>query len=95
MDPDHCHGGIQRTDRDLHCKGVEKVKVNVGFIAGDNIRKRREERGIEQTALAEQLLVSQPTLSMFEKGLRPVPLRVAAEAAKIFGCSIDALVQEE
>ena len=61
---------------------------------GENIKKIRIEKGINQVDLAEKLGISQPMLCMIERGTKTVSLPLSKEIAEIFGCSIEDLLDE-
>jgi transcriptional regulator with XRE-family HTH domain len=54
----------------------------------------REQKGWTQEVVASRLSVSQPYLSLMEKGLRPVPKKLAHKAATAFGLSATTLPVE-
>lgn len=59
---------------------------------GENLRRIREERGIEQARLAEAAGVSQAFISQVESNRRTLPLAVAVDAAQFMNCTVDELV---
>lgn len=63
-------------------------------MTGADLRSGREKRGWTQEQAASKLGVSQPYLSLLEKGLRPVPDRLARKAASVFGLSATKLPVE-
>lgn len=60
---------------------------------GERIRNRRQELGLSQQALADQVGVSRPTISQIESGAQPTMNTDTAKAlARALGVSIDYLV---
>ncbi|MEM4546838.1 MAG: helix-turn-helix transcriptional regulator [Nitrososphaerota archaeon] len=55
------------------------------------LRKLRKKKEITQKELAERLGVSQPYISMLERGKRFPTLRIAMKLADIFGVPIEQL----
>lgn len=62
-------------------------------MLGENIKKAREEKGMEQSELADMVGVSQPTISSYESGVREPRLGVIKLLARVLGKSIDELVK--
>ena len=58
----------------------------------DNIRKLREENGMTQQQMAEQLYVSRQTVCRWENGSRTPDLDMAERIAEIFHVSVDELI---
>jgi transcriptional regulator with XRE-family HTH domain len=56
-------------------------------MTGNDLRAGREEKGWTQEQAALKLGVSQPYLSLLEKGMRRVPERLARKAATLYGLS--------
>jgi transcriptional regulator with XRE-family HTH domain len=63
-------------------------------MTGADLRSGREQKGWTQEQAALKLSVSQPYLSLLEKGLRRVPDRLARKAASLFGLSATKLPVE-
>ncbi|HZI86636.1 MAG TPA: helix-turn-helix transcriptional regulator, partial [Pyrinomonadaceae bacterium] len=63
-------------------------------MTGKDLKLGREQKGWTQEEAASRLSVSQPYLSLMEKGLRPVPERLAHKAATAFGLSATTLPVE-
>lgn len=63
-------------------------------MTGADLRSGREQKGWTQEQAALKLGVSQPYLSLLEKGMRRVPEKLARKAAKIFGLSATKLPVE-
>ncbi len=62
---------------------------------GENIRKLREEKGLTQQQLADQLYVSRQTVCRWESGARTPDLDMAERIAEIFHISMDELISDE
>src|SRR5262245_58561529 len=60
-------------------------------MTGNVLKSGRKQKGWAQQEAARKLKVSQPYLSLLEKGLRPVPEDLARRAAAAFGLSAVAL----
>jgi transcriptional regulator with XRE-family HTH domain len=60
-------------------------------MKGDQLKSGRERKGWNQEQAALRLGVSQPYLSLLERGGRRVPERLARKAAGVYGLSADAL----
>ena len=56
-------------------------------MTGTNLRTGREHKGWTQQQAARKLGVSQPYLSLLEKGARRVPKKLARKAATVYGLS--------
>ena len=56
-------------------------------MTGEHLKSGREQKGWTQEQAASRLGVSQPYLSLMEKGLRRVPEKLARKAATAFGLS--------
>lgn len=66
------------------------------FIAlGQRIAALRKERGLTQVQLAEQLGVSQQTVTAYESGNRRVPISHLPRLAALLGISIESLLGEQ
>jgi transcriptional regulator with XRE-family HTH domain len=63
-------------------------------MAGEQLRAGREKKGWNQARAARHLGVSQPYLSLLERGERRAPERLARKAADIYGLSAAALPLE-
>lgn len=63
-------------------------------MTGKDLKLGREQKGWTQEEAASRLSVSQPYLSLMEKGLRPVPEKLAHKAATAFGLSATTLPVE-
>ena len=62
---------------------------------GENIKKRRLKLSITQEELAKQVDITEGMLSQIERGVKVPSLRVSRDIAKILGCTIDELLEEE
>ena len=60
-------------------------------MSGDDLISGRKQKGWSQLQAAQKLKVSQPYLSLLEKGVRRVPEELARRAAAVFGLSAVAL----
>jgi transcriptional regulator with XRE-family HTH domain len=63
-------------------------------MTGKDLKSGREQKGWTQEQAASRLSVSQPYLSLIEKGARPVPEKLARRAASAFGLSATTLPVE-
>ena len=62
---------------------------------GMNIKVRRMQKLISQTAMAEKLGISQTHLSNIENGRVPGSLKLLLKLRSIFGCRLEDLVDPE
>lgn len=62
---------------------------------GNEIKVRRVKQGIQQTALAEMLDITQTHLSNIENGRVPGSLKLLLKLRSIFGCRLEDLVDPE
>lgn len=62
---------------------------------GERIRALRVAQGWSQRALADYALITQGSISNYERGKRDLPLSLAAEFADALGVSIDELALGE
>ena len=60
---------------------------------GENIRKLRKNQGLTLAELAKKVKVSEPTLCMIERGTRIPSVLLAADLAKVLGCTVDELLK--
>ena len=67
--------------------------ADIGQI-GANIRSFREQKGLTQRALADNVLVSFQAISAWERGLSIPDLENAVRLAEYFGVSVDALLTQ-
>jgi len=58
------------------------------------LRRWRQENGISQTDLADQINVSSGFISMIETGLKGVSLQTAFDLSKITGISMEEFIRE-
>ena len=63
-------------------------------MTGKDLKSGREQKGWTQKEAAKKFSVSQPYLSLMEKGSRPVPEKLARKAASAFGLSAAVLPVE-
>ncbi len=68
--------------------------MNKRLAFGALLRKKREARGLSQTALARRLGWPQATVSRVEQGRREATLYEAAAVAEAFHCTVSDLVAE-
>ncbi len=62
---------------------------------GNNIRRLRENKKIQQKFLAEKAGITQSMLSQIEKGIKNPSLQVGKEIADILGCKMEDLLAED
>lgn len=62
---------------------------------GANIRTIREEKGLTQAQLAEQINVTQSMLCQIERGSKPPTLPLSIEIAAVLGCDLNRLTSDE
>lgn len=62
---------------------------------GARITRLRKDQGITQVQLAEQLGVSQQTITAYESGNRRVPISNLPRLATLLGTSIESLIGEQ
>ena len=62
---------------------------------GEQLKKAREEKGLSQQALAEQLYVTRQSISRWERGDRSPDLVTTKRIAQILELSIDSLLSDE
>ena len=63
-------------------------------MTGKDLKSGREQKGWTQNEAAKRFGLSQPYLSLMEKGSRPVPEKLARKAASAFGLSAATLPVE-
>ena len=61
----------------------------------NSIRKYRLAAGLSQLQLAQKVNRTKGCISLYEKGLRTPPIKVAKQIADCVGCSLEKLVEEE
>lgn len=59
---------------------------------GNNIKRKREAKGISQLELAEQIGCSRSLIAQFEVDIKMPSLAMGKAMADIFGCTVDELV---
>lgn len=62
------------------------------MILGKNIRERRLKLGLSGQQLAEMVGVSEPMISLTERGLKTPSVAVCAALAQALGCTLDELI---
>ncbi len=62
---------------------------------GENIRRIRIAKDIQQIDLAEKAYVTQAMICQIERGTKNPSLQVANEIAKALGCSLEELLKED
>ncbi|MDD6489302.1 MAG: helix-turn-helix transcriptional regulator [Clostridia bacterium] len=62
---------------------------------GQNIRKIRENAGISQTDLAEQIGIGKSMLAQIERGTKAISLPLSYEITKVLKCSLYDLIGKE
>lgn len=60
-----------------------------GGISMNNIKRLREEHGLSQSELADQLGVRPPSVWKLERGLQNPAYSTLVKLADIFGCTMD------
>ena len=60
-----------------------------------NIKNMRNNRGITQKMLADELRVAQSTVAMWETGENAPRTKMLLKLAKVLGCTVDELLQED
>lgn len=60
-----------------------------------NIEKKRKECSLTQKELATKLEVTQGAISQWEQGVVEPSLKYIVMMAKIFGCTVDELINAE
>lgn len=61
---------------------------------GENIRKLRDEKNIQQAELAEKVGVSQAMICQIERGTKNPSLQVAVGIAEVLKCDIKELMKK-
>lgn len=59
---------------------------------GKNVKKYREEKGLNQTELAERVHVSQAMIARIEMDTKPPSVAILKNIADVLGCTMDNLV---
>ena len=62
---------------------------------GDFIRAQREQRGLSQQHVANELRVSRSTYLSVEKGMKELSLKEADALSRLFGITVDELLQNQ
>ena len=57
------------------------------------IRKKREEKGLQQVDVADRVGISQAMLCQIERGTKNPSLQVSKEIANVLGCQIEDLLE--
>ncbi len=65
------------------------------MTTGENIRRKREEKDILQSELAQLVGVSKTHIYCIEKGRRKASLETMVKIARILHCSVDELIGED
>ena len=65
--------------------GIHKRDSKLDEIIGHLVRKAREEAGFKQTKLAEDLGISQASLSQYEAGERKIPFHILQRTGELTG----------
>ena len=65
--------------------GIHKRDSKLDEIIGHLVRKAREEAGLKQTKLAEDLGISQASLSQYEAGERKIPFEILQRIGELTG----------
>jgi len=61
---------------------------------GENIKKLREAKGWSQQRLADELDMSRPTITQFERGTRNFSVQLGRLIAKALDCTLNDLIDE-
>ena len=61
----------------------------------DKIRQMREEVGLSQQKLADSIGVGRTTVTMWETGANTPPTKMLKVLAKVLGCTVDELLNNE
>lgn len=69
----------------------KKRQINETF--GRNLKKFREQRGITQDALAEELGITKATVSKYEHGKSTAPVTLIFELAQKYGVKPELFVE--
>ena len=62
---------------------------------GEELRKRRQERGLTQNKMGAQLLIHRTTYVKYERGDVEPSLETLCRLADLLGCTTDALLGRE
>ena len=94
---DRCDTTMRCVCLHLHTPAVAISDDGRAFLLqfGARIAHLRKEQGITQIQLAEQLGVSQQTVTAYENGKRRVPISHLPRLAALFGTSIEEQIGEE
>ena len=65
--------------------GIHRRDSKLDEIIGHLVRKAREEAGLRQTKLAEDLGISQASLSQYEAGERKIPFDILQRIGELTG----------
>lgn len=87
--------GAEKTATMNMLAGTSKKKEHISMEFGEKIKKLREEKGMTQQTMAEQLYVTRQAVSRWECGARYPDLLTAKKIAQILEVSIDELVSGE
>ena len=74
-----------------HITTVINGKEGKIMTVGENIKKRREEKGLSQMELASAIGVGQSYLSQIERGTKAASIQLGKEIAEILDCTLDDL----
>ena len=58
----------------------------------ERIRDLREDRDLNQTAIANYLATDQPGYSCYERGIRDIPIEILMKLADFYETSVDYLI---
>ena len=56
---------------------------------GENIRRRREDKGITQAQLAQSVFITQSMMCQIERGTKSLSVPLGMEIASALGCRIE------
>jgi transcriptional regulator with XRE-family HTH domain len=69
-------------------RSLEATKKEYQIIVGQNLRRMRQERGLNQTEVSRRVGISQAQISKLENGTMGLGLIEASVVAKFFDCDL-------
>lgn len=61
---------------------------------GENIRRKREDKGLSQEQLAKSVCITQSMMCQIERGTKTLSVPLGIEIAGVLGCRLDDLLKE-